>query len=134
MTETKTINIRAIEINPGKTLRSTITAIIHEIGVPAHVLGHRYLKDAIAAAVNDPTVLDKNITKRLYPHVASLNNTTPSRVERAIRHAIEVAWNRGDWDTLNNFFGNTIDIDKGKPTNSEFIALIADVISQSFQQ
>lgn len=133
MTETKTISIHAIEINPGKTLKATITAILHEIGVPAHILGYRYLKDAVAEVVKDPTMIYA-ITRQLYPAVAKLHNTTPSRVERAIRHAVEVAWNRGDWNTLNNFFGNTVDIDKGKATNSEFIALIADVIGQSIEE
>lgn len=133
MTETKTISIHAIEINPGKTLKATITAILHEIGVPAHILGYRYLKDAVAEVVKAPTMIDA-ITKQLYPKVAKLHNTTPSRVERAIRHAVEVAWDRSDLDVLESFFGNTVAASKGKPTNSEFIALIADFIGQSFQQ
>ena len=133
MTETKTINIRAIEINPGKTLKATITAIIHEIGVPAHIKGYNYLRAAIEEVVKDPTMIEA-VTKRLYPKVAKKFQSTTSKVERAIRHAVEVAWNRGDWETLNKFFGNTIDASKGKPTNSEFIALIADVIGQLIEE
>jgi len=133
MAETKTISIHAIEINPGKTLKATITAILHEIGVPAHILGYRYLKDAVAEVVKDPTMIYA-ITRQLYPTVAKLHNTTPSRVEKAIRHAVEVAWDRSDLDVLESFFGNTVAASKGKPTNSEFIALIADVIGQSIEE
>lgn len=104
-----------------------VTDMIHQIGVPAHIKGYHYLREAIKGAVRDPQMLE-SITKILYPTVAKQFATTPSRVERAIRHAIEVAWNRGDVDTLNSFFGYTIDNDKGKPTNSEFIALITDKI------
>lgn len=128
MPETKAINIHMIEINPGKNLKATITALLHEIGVPAKLLGYNYLKDAIATAVNEPTVLNKGITKKLYPRVAELHNTTPNRVERAIRHAIECAWDRGDLEVLDNLFGNTVSIHKGKPTNSEFIAMAADYL------
>ena len=98
---------------------------IHEIGVPAHIKGYQYLREAIIIAVNDMDVINA-ITKVLYPQVAKRFDTTPSRVERAIRHAIEVAWDRGDLDTLQRFFGYTVSNTKGKPTNSEFIALIAD--------
>ena len=98
---------------------------IHEIGVPAHIKGYQYLREAIIIAVNDMDVINA-ITKVLYPQVAKTFGTTPSRVERAIRHAIEVAWDRGDLDTLQRFFGYTVSNTKGKPTNSEFIALIAD--------
>ena len=101
------------------------TSIIHEIGVPAHIKGYQYLREAIIIAVNDMDVINA-ITKVLYPQVAKAFQTTPSRVERAIRHAIEVAWDRGDLDTLQRFFGYTVSNTKGKPTNSEFIALIAD--------
>ncbi len=106
-------------------IESLVTSIIHEIGVPAHIKGYQYLREAIIIAVNDMDVINA-ITKVLYPQVAKTFSTTPSRVERAIRHAIEVAWDRGDLDTLQRFFGYTVSNTKGKPTNSEFIALIAD--------
>lgn len=102
-----------------------VTSIIHEIGVPAHIKGYQYLREAIMIAVDDMDVINA-ITKVLYPQVAKAFSTTPSRVERAIRHAIEVAWDRGDLETLQKFFGYTVSNTKGKPTNSEFIALIAD--------
>ena len=125
--------IRGSEKRPRPTLRrndktsieSMVTGIIHEIGVPAHIKGYQYLREAIIIAVNDMDVINA-ITKVLYPQVAKTFQTTPSRVERAIRHAIEVAWDRGDLDTLQRFFGYTVSNTKGKPTNSEFIALIAD--------
>ena len=128
---------RLEEIRGGESLRTPIrrtdktsietmvTSIIHEIGVPAHIKGYQYLREAIIIAVNDMDVINA-ITKVLYPQVAKTFQTTPSRVERAIRHAIEVAWDRGDLDTLQRFFGYTVSNTKGKPTNSEFIALIAD--------
>ena len=106
-------------------IEAMVTGIIHEIGVPAHIKGYQYLREAIIIAVNDMDVINA-ITKVLYPQVAKTFQTTPSRVERAIRHAIEVAWDRGDLDTLQRFFGYTVSNTKGKPTNSEFIALIAD--------
>lgn len=106
-------------------IESMVTNIIHEIGVPAHIKGYQYLREAIIIAVDDMDVINA-ITKVLYPQVAKTFQTTPSRVERAIRHAIEVAWDRGDLDTLQRFFGYTVSNTKGKPTNSEFIALIAD--------
>ena len=106
-------------------IESMVTGIIHEIGVPAHIKGYQYLREAIIIAVDDMDVINA-ITKVLYPQVAKTFQTTPSRVERAIRHAIEVAWDRGDLDTLQSFFGYTVSNTKGKPTNSEFIALIAD--------
>ena len=110
------------------SIESMVTGIIHEIGVPAHIKGYQYLREAIIIAVNDMDVINA-ITKVLYPQVAKAFQTTPSRVERAIRHAIEVAWDRGDLDTLQRFFGYTVNSTKGKPTNSEFIALIADKLS-----
>jgi len=110
---------------PGNSIESLVTNIIHEIGVPAHIKGYQYLREAIIIAVEDMDVINA-ITKVLYPQVAKTFQTTPSRVERAIRHAIEVAWDRGDLDTLQRFFGYTVSNTKGKPTNSEFIALIAD--------
>ena len=106
-------------------IEALVTSIIHEIGVPAHIKGYQYLREAIIIAVNDMDVINA-ITKVLYTQVAKAFQTTPSRVERAIRHAIEVAWDRGDLDTLQRFFGYTVSNTKGKPTNSEFIALIAD--------
>ena len=115
-----------VQRRPGKdSIESMVTSIIHEIGVPAHIKGYQYLREAIIIAVNDMDVINA-ITKVLYPQVAKTFGTTPSRVERAIRHAIEVAWDRGDLDTLQRFFGYTVSNTKGKPTNSEFIALIAD--------
>ncbi len=106
-------------------LEMMVTEIIHQIGVPAHIKGYHYLRDSILLAVNDPSIIN-SVTKLLYPTVAKQNATTSSRVERAIRHAIEVAWDRGDVDILNSYFGYTIHNTRGKPTNSEFIAMIAD--------
>lgn len=106
-------------------LESDITNIIHEIGVPAHIKGYLYLREAITMVVNDVELLSA-VTKELYPSIAKKYNTTASRVERAIRHAIEVAWARGQVDTINKLFGYTINNGKGKPTNSEFIAMVAD--------
>ena len=104
-----------------------MTDIIHEVGVPAHIKGYQYLREAIIMSVNDMEMLN-SITKILYPEIAKRFQTTPSRVERAIRHAIEVAWSRGKMDTIDKLFGYTINYGKGKPTNSEFIALITDKI------
>ena len=106
-------------------LEMMVTNIIHQIGVPAHIKGYHYLRDGILLAVKDHNMIN-SVTKLLYPTIAKMNNTTSSRVERAIRHAIEVAWDRGDVDVLNSFFGYTIRNTRGKPTNSEFIAMIAD--------
>ena len=108
-----------------RNLESTVTAIIHEIGVPAHIKGYQYLRESILIAVKDMDVINA-VTKILYPEVAKRFGTTASRVERAIRHAIEVAWDRGDLETLQKYFGYTVSNTKGKPTNSEFIAMIAD--------
>lgn len=110
-----------------ESLETMVTNMIHEIGIPAHIKGYHYLRDAIIMAVEDMDVLNA-ITKVLYPTVAKRHQTTSSRVERAIRHAIEVAWSRGKLDTLDELFGYTVSNGKGKPTNSEFIALIADTI------
>lgn len=107
------------------SLETKVTAILHEIGVPAHIRGYHYMREAIIMAINDIDVLNY-ITKELYPAIAKKCNTTPSRVERAIRHAIEVAWSRGRVDAIDDLFGYTVSGHKGKPTNSEFIALIAD--------
>ena len=106
--------------------------VIHEVGVPAHIKGYQYLRDAIILAVNDMEMLN-SITKVLYPTIAKKHQTTPSRVERAIRHAIEVAWSRGKMDTIDALFGYTVSTGKGKPTNSEFIALIADKIRLEYK-
>lgn len=123
--ETPNEYINSQEPYTEKSLESKITKIIHEIGVPAHIKGYLYLRESIALVIDDMDYLGA-ITKELYPDVATRFNTTPSRVERAIRHAIEVAWTRGKVDTINQLFGYTVDNNKGKPTNSEFIALIAD--------
>ena len=109
------------------TLEADVTAIIHEVGVPAHIKGYQYVREAIILAVQNMDVINA-VTKVLYPEVAKRFHTTPSRVERAIRHAIEVAWDRGDLETLQSYFGYTVNSAKGKPTNSEFIAMIADRI------
>ncbi len=111
----------------GQSLEEDVTSIIHEVGVPAHIKGYQYLREAIIMSVNNMEMLN-SITKILYPGIAKKYQTTPSRVERAIRHAIEVAWSRGKMDTLDELFGYTISNGKGKPTNSEFIALITDKI------
>ena len=115
--------LRQRETTPN--LDMEITEIIHQIGVPAHIKGYQYLRDAIHMAIEDEQIINA-VTKRLYPAVAKKHATTSSRVERAIRHAIEVAWDRGDVDTLTAYFGYTIQSERGKPTNSEFIAMIAD--------
>lgn len=112
-------------VNPNAELEARVTRIIHQIGVPAHIKGYQYLRTAIMMTVNDNDIIN-SVTKILYPSVAKQYKTTSSRVERAIRHAIEVAWDRGDVDTLNSYFGYTVQTSRGKPTNSEFIAMIAD--------
>lgn len=115
-----------------RDLEQDVTNMIHEIGVPAHIKGYQYLREAIMMSVEDSSMIS-SITKILYPTIAKRFQTTPSRVERAIRHAIEVAWSRGRMETLDSLFGYTIDTGKGKPTNSEFIALIADKIRLSYR-
>ena len=109
------------------TLEAEVTAILHEVGVPAHIKGYQYVREAIIIVVQNMDAINA-VTKVLYPEVAKRFNTTPSRVERALRHAIEVAWDRGDLETLQGYFGYTVNSAKGKPTNSEFIAMIADRI------
>ena len=121
-----------IEIPYGETkneeaLEALVTNVIHEVGVPAHIKGYQYLREAIMMVVNNIDIINQ-ITKQLYPEIAQKYHTTPSRVERALRHAIEVAWSRGKMDTIYSLFGYTINSGKGKPTNSEFVALIADKI------
>lgn len=115
-----------------RNLEADVTNIIHEIGVPAHIKGYHYLRDAIMMSVNDSEMLN-SITKQLYPSIAKRHKTTPSRVERAIRHAIEVAWSRGKMDTIDELFGYTVSNGKGKPTNSEFVALITDKIRLEYK-
>ena len=110
-----------------ENLENDVTDMIHEVGVPAHIKGYQYLRDAIMMVIEEPEMLN-SITKILYPTIAKRNQTTPSRVERAIRHAIEVAWSRGNMDIINSLFSYTVSTGKGKPTNSEFIALISDKI------
>lgn len=124
----KNTNVKA----PERNLEEHVTNMIHEIGIPAHIKGYHYLRDAIIMAVEDMDILNA-ITKILYPTVAKKHQTTASRVERAIRHAIEVAWSRGKLDTLDELFGYTVSNGKGKPTNSEFIALIADTIRLEYK-
>ena len=121
------------ETKKPENLEAQVTDMIHEIGIPAHIKGYHYLRDAILMAIEDMDVLNA-ITKILYPTVAKKNQTTASRVERAIRHAIEVAWSRGKLDTLEELFGYTVSNGKGKPTNSEFIALVADTIRLKAKQ
>lgn len=111
--------------HPPKNLEAEVTSIMHEIGVPAHIKGYQYLRDAILMVIKDLDIIN-SITKQLYPTIAREYNTTPSRVERAIRHAIEVAWSRGQVETIDALFGYTVSVGKGKPTNSEFIAMVAD--------
>lgn len=115
-----------------RNLETDVTNIIHEIGVPAHIKGYQYLRDSIIMSVKDMEILN-SITKLLYPTIAKMHQTTPSRVERAIRHAIEVAWSRGKMDTIDELFGYTVNGGKGKPTNSEFIALIADKVRLEYK-
>ena len=126
--ETAYGDIRTIAGYSGSDLTTRITAILHEIGVPAHIKGYQYLRVAIEMTVQNGEYINA-VTKLLYPDIAKSFKTTPSRVERAIRHAIEVAWDRGNLDTLQNIFGYTVSNTKGKPTNSEFIAMISDKLT-----
>lgn len=121
----KYIEISRDDSKKEENLEALVTNVIHEVGVPAHIKGYQYLREAIMMVINDIDVINQ-ITKSLYPKIAYKYNTTPSRVERAIRHAIEVAWGRGQQEAVENIFGYTISASKGKPTNSEFIAMIAD--------
>ena len=116
-----------------QNLENDVTQILHEIGVPAHIKGYQYLREAIAISVADQDMLT-SVTKVLYPNIAKKHQTTSSRVERAIRHAIEVAWSRGKMDTINDIFGYTVSNGKGKPTNSEFIALLSDKIRLDYKR
>ena len=114
-------------------LQISITKILHELGVPSHIKGYQYIREGISIIYERPEVIG-GITKELYPDIASKFDTTVSRVERAIRHAIEVSWNRGDWDLMEEIFGHSVDIDKAKPTNSEFIVTVADKLRLEFQK
>lgn len=114
-------------------LQISITKILHELGVPSHIKGYQYIREGISIIYERPEVIG-GITKELYPDIASKFDTTVSRVERAIRHAIEVSWNRGDWDLMEEIFGHSVDIDKAKPTNSEFIVTVADKLRLEFQR
>ena len=129
--ELKNVSYNIHETVPDN-IEYVVTDIIHQIGIPAHIKGYHYLRTAILLSVENSEMINC-ITKLLYPTVAKQYSTTPSRVERAIRHAIEIAWDRGNVDTLNGFFGYTIHTAKGKPTNSEFIALIADKLKLKFK-
>ncbi len=131
--ETKLQQTETIKPQKNRDLEQDVTDIIHEIGVPAHIKGYQYLREAIMMSVQDPVMIS-SITKLLYPTIAKRFQTTTSRVERAIRHAIEVAWSRGRMETLDALFGYTINTGKGKPTNSEFIALIADKIRLQYRE
>lgn len=117
--ESKTINLYH------SNLQISITKMLHELGMPSHIKGYQYIREGITMIYNDPNIIG-GITKELYPELASKFDTTVSRVERAIRHAIEVSWNRGNWDYMEEIFGHSVDIDKAKPTNSEFIVTVAD--------
>ncbi|GIP37589.1 stage 0 sporulation protein A [Paenibacillus sp. J31TS4] len=125
MSGSSAVRSNVVPMSKGRNLDANITSIIHEIGVPAHIKGYQYLREAITMVYNNIEILGA-ITKTLYPAIAERYKTTPSRVERAIRHAIEVAWTRGNIDSISHLFGYTINISKAKPTNSEFIAMVAD--------
>ena len=114
-------------------LQISITKILHELGIPSHIKGYQYIREGISILYERPEVIG-GITKELYPDIANKFDTTVSRVERAIRHAIEVSWNRGDWDLMEDIFGHSVDIDKAKPTNSEFIVTVADKLRLEFQR
>lgn len=120
----KNINGDIINLT-GKKLQVHITKLLHDLGIPSHIKGYQYIRDSIYMIYENPSLIG-GITKELYPDIAKKYHTTISRVERAIRHAIEVSWNRGDWDLMEEIFGHSVDIDKAKPTNSEFIVTIAD--------
>ena len=114
-------------------LQMSITKILHDLGVPSHIKGYQYIKEGIMLIYENPSMIG-GITKELYPEIANKYNTTVSRVERAIRHAIEVSWNRGDWDLMDEIFGHSVDVDKAKPTNSEFIVTVADKLRLEYRK
>ena len=125
--ESKTINLYH------SNLQISITKMLHELGMPSHIKGYQYIREGITMIYNDPNIIG-GITKELYPELASKFDTTVSRVERAIRHAIEGSWNRGNWDYMEELFGHSVDIDKAKPTNSEFIVTVADKLRLEFSK
>lgn len=125
-------NSKAVDLYKNN-LQISITKILHELGVPSHIKGYQYIREGISILYNKPDVIG-GITKELYPDIASKFDTTVSRVERAIRHAIEVSWNRGNWDLMEEIFGHSVDIDKAKPTNSEFIVTVADKLRLEYRQ
>ena len=125
--ENKNINIYH------NNLQISVTKILHELGVPSHIKGYQYIREGIMLIYNNPDMIG-GITKELYPEIASKYDTTVSRVERTIRHAIEVSWNRGDWDLMEEIFGHSVDIDKAKPTNSEFIVTVADKLRLEYRK
>ena len=125
--ESKTINLYH------SNLQISITKMLHELGMPSHIKGYQYIREGITMIYNDPNIIG-GITKELYPELASKFDTTVSRVERAIRHAIEVSWNRGNWDYMEELFGHSVDIDKAKPTYSEFIVTVADKLRLEFSK
>ena len=131
--KTQYVEIPADGAKNQENLEALVTNIIHEVGVPAHIKGYQYIREGIIMIYNNPEIIG-GITKELYPDVASKFDTTVSRVERAIRHAIEVSWNRGNWDLMEEIFGHSVDIDKAKPTNSEFIVTIADKLRLEFMK
>ena len=130
--DSKKINNKSIDVYKNN-LQISITKILHELGVPSHIKGYQYIREGISIVYENPEVIG-GITKELYPDIASKFETTVSRVERAIRHAIEVSWNRGNWDLMEEIFGHSVDIDKAKPTNSEFIVTVADKLRLEFHQ
>ena len=125
--EKKTINLL------NNNLQISISRMLHELGMPSHIKGYQYIREAISMVYDNPEIVG-GITKELYPELATKFDTTVSRVERAIRHAIEVSWNRGDWDLMEDVFGHSVDIDKAKPTNSEFIVTLADKLRMDFHR
>ena len=125
--ENKNINIYH------NNLQISVTKILHELGVPSHIKGYQYIREGILLIYNNPEIIG-GITKELYPEIANKYDTTVSRVERAIRHAIEVSWNRGDWELKEEIFGHSVDIDKAKPTNSEFIVTVADKLRLEYRR
>lgn len=130
--DSKKVNNKSIDVYKNN-LQISITKILHELGVPSHIKGYQYIREGISIIYENPDVIG-GITKELYPDIASKFETTVSRVERAIRHAIEVSWNRGNWDLMEEIFGHSVDIDKAKPTNSEFIVTVADKLRLEFHQ
>jgi len=128
----KVQNMKNVDLHHNK-MQASITKILHELGIPSHIKGYQYIRDGIEIVYEKPQMIG-GITKELYPEIASKYDTTVSRVERAIRHAIEISWNRGDWDLMEDIFGHSVDIDKAKPTNSEFIVTVADKLRLDYHK